>query len=548
MNRSLVVAIVGTALAGASAGLGTHSVSADTYPHLTANVDVTSANKAPGRDDAIPEVAVDPNDSHNIAVVEGDFRSGTCLLHVSTDGGATFTTAKLSPAPPQFEHCTPNAGAEAFPMVWGSDGALIVGMGMFNGTATVFGGPANYTVSRTTDYGNTWSYVVVKRNGPNATPEPTVAPPSAGLQPSENATSTGSSSTSSGAASTPSPVGVWQEHLASDGKGHIVAAWQGRNDVIPGVTATENRTYIAVSSDDGKSFGEAIDVEGMNDPTTFPNRRGPSVAFAPDGTLAVVFKEGAAPKGAPKGSLTPSLVAYTSSDLGKTFTRNVIQKNDDFTDYAEISASGAAMVVVWEDLSDVPAAQAQEVRDIFYSRSTDGGKTWSAKKRITDDDLTKDFANKYVPGIAVSPNGRLDVAWQDARNDDGHLLTDVYYTYSTDGGATWAPNLRVSDASSNRHYGQFANYSDVRGPVGVASDNYGAYIAWDDTRNATDANPAQDVYFAAVQQAALPVSSGYTTLRIVGAIVGGLLVTGLALVVAALIIRRRPGEPTSATA
>src|SRR5262249_31208316 len=120
VQRSVVLAGLGAATI-ASAGMGMRPVVADTYPHVTANIDVTEPNKSPVRDDAIPAVAVDPNDSSHVVVAEGDFRTGTCQLHVSTDGGATFTVAKRSFLPSFFDHCTPNAGNTSFPMAWGQD-------------------------------------------------------------------------------------------------------------------------------------------------------------------------------------------------------------------------------------------------------------------------------------------------------------------------------------------------------------------------------------------------------------------------------------------
>lgn len=549
LNRSLVVALAGAAALGGSTGFGIRIASADNYPTVTANIDITSANKSPVRDDAIPSVAVDPNDSHHIVVAQGDFRTGTCLIHVSTDGGATFTAAKLSPAAPQFEHCTPNAGANSFPMAWGKDGALLIAQHAFNGTATVFGGPVNIVVSRTTNFGNDWQYVVAKRNGPNATPEPSAAPPTPQLQPSENATATPTPSTTPAAPAAPQPEGAFGIHLASDRNGNVVVGWQARNVTVPGVSKTESRAQIAVSTDDGKTFGSPIDVAGLT-ANSLPTSRGPSLAFAPDGTLYMLVQHNSAPKGSP-ATAKPALVMYRTSDLGKTIQSTTIQPTTSFTSYPEVAVSpgtggsGYSVVAVFEDLSDDPAALQQQVRDIFYSRSTDKGGTFSPRARLTDDPIATDFANKYVPGISAAPNGRLDAAWADFRDDDGHLTSNTYYTSSSDGGATWSKNLRISSQGSNRHYGQFANYSDVRGPVGVASDNYGAYISWDDTRNATDAAPAQDVYFAAVQQAAIPVSSSYNAVRVVGAVVGGLFVTGVSLTLAALLLRRRR---TSATA
>lgn len=98
----------------------------------------------------------------------------------------------------------------------------------------------------------------------------------------------------------------------------------------------------------------------------------------------------------------------------------------------------------------------------------------------------------------------MDVAWYDARNDPtvatepapgANAFHDVYYTYSLDQGRTFAPNIRVSDRGIDRRIGPTA-VGDVQGKVGIASIDRGVYIAWDDTRNGSTQNHAQDIYFA----------------------------------------------------
>ena len=74
----------------------------------------------------------------------------------------------------------------------------------------------------------------------------------------------------------------------------------------------------------------------------------------------------------------------------------------------------------------------------------------------------------------------------------------MYYTYSQDQGATWAANVRVTDRTIDRRIGPTA-VGDVQGKVGVASTDRGAYIAWDDTRNGSTVNQAQDIYFTRVR-------------------------------------------------
>ena len=52
--------------------------------------------------------------------------------------------------------------------------------------------------------------------------------------------------------------------------------------------------------------------------------------------------------------------------------------------------------------------------NIWFKSSGDGGATWSDRKKLNDDDTNLD---QYFPGVSVAPNGRVDVAWHDFRND-----------------------------------------------------------------------------------------------------------------------------------
>jgi BNR repeat-like domain len=74
--------------------------------------------------------------------------------------------------------------------------------------------------------------------------------------------------------------------------------------------------------------------------------------------------------------------------------------------------------------------------EIAFSRSTNGGDTWSAPKRIS----TPTGKHAFTPAIAVGADGTIGVVYYDFRNDDSGapLVTDVWITTSSDGGATWS--------------------------------------------------------------------------------------------------------------
>jgi BNR/Asp-box repeat len=135
--------------------------------------------------------------------------------------------------------------------------------------------------------------------------------------------------------------------------------------------------------------------------------------------------------------------------------------------------------------------------DVMFSRSTDGGATFSAPHRINDDPVNP---NKWhwFGTIGVAPNGRVDSVWLDSRNAANNIDSQLFYAYSTDGGATWSPNVPVSQ-SFNPLEG-WPQQNKIGDYITVVSDNTGGDVAYSATYNL---NPSrgqheQDVYFVRV--------------------------------------------------
>ena len=92
-------------------------------------------------------------------------------------------------------------------------------------------------------------------------------------------------------------------------------------------------------------------------------------------------------------------------------------------------------------------------------------------------------ADQFFPAIAVSPGGAVDVAWYDRRNGADPGVYDIYFTYSPDGGKTWAPNLRVTDQSSDGQYSHHQNGNVFIGDyMDIDSSLDCAWPVWVDTR------------------------------------------------------------------
>jgi hypothetical protein len=135
--------------------------------------------------------------------------------------------------------------------------------------------------------------------------------------------------------------------------------------------------------------------------------------------------------------------------------------------------------------------------NVMFSRSTDGGATFSAAQRINDDPVNP---NKWhwFGTIGVAPNGRIDSVWLDSRNAANNIDSQLFYSYSTDGGVTWAPNVAVSN-SFNPLEG-WPIQQKIGDYITIVSDNTGGDVAYSATFNfnPSSGQHEQDVYFVRV--------------------------------------------------
>ena len=62
--------------------------------------------------------------------------------------------------------------------------------------------------------------------------------------------------------------------------------------------------------------------------------------------------------------------------------------------------------------------------------------------RVSDD--VDSTAWQWFGTMSVAPNGRIDVIWNDTRNDPDGYRSQLYYAYSHDAGVTWSRNIAVT--------------------------------------------------------------------------------------------------------
>jgi hypothetical protein len=134
--------------------------------------------------------------------------------------------------------------------------------------------------------------------------------------------------------------------------------------------------------------------------------------------------------------------------------------------------------------------------DVMFVRSTNGGITFSAPRRINDDPVN--HAKWHWFGtLSVAPSGRIDVVWYDTRNSPNNVTSQLFYSFSVDGGNTWSPNVAVSNPF-NPFIG-YPNQSKLGDYITVVSDDDSANVAY-----AATFNGEEDIYYVRIQPSLPP--------------------------------------------
>jgi hypothetical protein len=145
----------------------------------------------------------------------------------------------------------------------------------------------------------------------------------------------------------------------------------------------------------------------------------------------------------------------------------------------------------------------------MFVRSTNGGQTFSAPLRINDDPINH---NKWhwFGTLSVAPNGRIDAVWLDTRNASNNTDSQLFYSYSVDGGNTWSPNVAVSNPFNP--FEGYPNQNKIGDYITIVSDNTGGNVAYAATFNF---NPntnqhEEDVYYVRVGPSAPMAQSAFS--------------------------------------
>jgi hypothetical protein len=250
----------------------------------------------------------------------------------------------------------------------------------------------------------------------------------------------------------------------SDDGRDVYVSWNGPQGGDPWVARSRDggRTWTQTRVANSKRYYFAYDADVLSDGT-------------------VVISEGSitytGPGGDPEGEVRQH--ALISRDRGATWTDVVVDevavgapcadcRADYYIGHSGVSADArGALTFVYDG-----ATKEFGLQRIYVRTSSDGGRTWSARTTLSP-------ADEMATAPVVESTGRGDVRMWFQQTTGADLDTwNTYYRRSTDGGRTWSAKVRISDAVSGAPYKDADGYDEIYGDYGeiaIASD--GATLA-----------------------------------------------------------------------
>jgi hypothetical protein len=427
-------------------------------------VPITATDDRIGRSNNSPSFLADPTEPRFLALANRlDAPDFGCALHVSGDRGMSWRSVNpVLQLPVGVEKCyAPDAGV-------GPGGVLYY---LFVGLRGGGNHPSGVFLTTSTDYARTFS-APRQILGPNN----------------------------------------FSVRLAIDtavgriGRIHLVWVHASADPPLGGFAAGPNPILTAHSDDGGTTFSKPLQVNDNSRQRSIA----PVVVLGSSHVVEVGYydlkndaRDYQGLEG-PPWEETWSLVLARSDDGGQRFSAGVVVDDRIVPDSRVmlVFTMPPASLAVNHGMSCAAWTDSRYGDSDVMARCSRDGKTWGGLVRVNDD-AVGNGRSQYLPRLAVTPSGRIDITFLDRRNDPQNAAYDVYFSFSKDRGKRFSRNYRVTREPSSAQVGQrYANVSaagqvEFGSRLGLLAEGAMVLLAWPDTRNA-GTQTSQEVYVGSV--------------------------------------------------
>ena len=218
--------------------------------------------------------------------------------------------------------------------------------------------------------------------------------------------------------------------IATDGA-RMLIVWQD-------ISSGNGEILFSKSIDGGATFSAPINISNNSRDSIYPS-------IVTDGTnILIVWQDGST--GNDEILFSKSTDGGTTFSVPKNLSNDVINSSN-----PSITTDGTNILVTWHDAS----SGNEEIR---FSKSTDGGTTFSVPKNISNNS-----GESLRPSITTDGTNIL-VTWYD--NSSGHY--EILFSKSTDGGTTFSVPKNISNV-----------IEDSNDPI-IITDGTNILVIWND--------------------------------------------------------------------
>jgi hypothetical protein len=246
----------------------------------------------------------------------------------------------------------------------------------------------------------------------------------------------------------------WDPRLTTDGSGNWVAVWWSEeNPADP--DGTDADVFVSHSTDNGVTWS-TVQALNSNADSDSGGDFGPCIITKGNGVWVTVWNSND-DLGTTVGPDNDIFVTRSTDNGASWSAVQTLNSNADsdsgYDNNPCVTTDGSGnWVAVWHSTDDLGATIGED-SDIFVARSTDSGSSWSDVAPLNSN-ASSDTGSDVTPFVITDGKGNWSTMWESDENLGGTVGNDydIFIAHSTDNGASWS-NVQAFNSNADTDTG-----------------------------------------------------------------------------------------------